>query len=86
MENSISETTIDVVVQTPATVRTPNALADFWINRILGRGMESNGRAQIVELLARGRNPDFDLTDEQLTERLPRAVAVILMSPDFQWR
>ena len=86
MENSISETTIDVVVQTPTTVRTPNALADFWINRILGRAMESNGRAQIVELLARGRNPDFDLTDEQLTERLPRAVAVILMSPDFQWR
>ncbi|MBP9072478.1 MAG: DUF1800 domain-containing protein [Caldilineaceae bacterium] len=86
MENGITSVSVDVVTQTPATTRTPNALADFWISRILGRGMEGPGRAQIVELLARGRNADYDLTAEQIADRLPRTVAVILMAPDFQWR
>ncbi len=86
MENGITDVAVNVVAQTPATTLTPNALADFWISRILGRGMAGGGRAQIVELLARGRNPDFDLTPEQIADRLPRAVAVILMAPDFQWR
>lgn len=86
MENTITDLSVDLAAQTPATMRTPNALADFWINRILGRPMDGAGRDQIVELLARGRNADFDLTEDQFTERLNRAVAVILMSPDFQWR
>lgn len=76
----------DLLAQTPATMRSPSALADFWIARILGRPMEAGHQQEIVDLLAQGRNPAMDLTDEQRAERLPRAVGLILLSPDFQRR
>lgn len=87
IEGWVDGVTIDVFAQTPANVRSPNALADYWINRILGRSMHpAENRAEIVEFLAQGRNPDFDLPQEEFTTRLPRMVAILLMSPDFQLR
>jgi uncharacterized protein (DUF1800 family) len=87
MENWIDDTTIDVLSQTPAHIRTPNEIADFWIDRILGRPMHPvENRAEIVDFLAQGFNADFDLPQEQFNERVPRAVALLLMTPDFQLR
>ncbi len=86
-EGWIDDVSIDVLSQTSSLVRTPNGLADFWINRLLGRPMHpQENRDEIVDFLAQGRNPDYDLTEEQFEERLPRAVALILMGPDFQLR
>lgn len=87
LEGWIEGSVIDLVSQMPSSVRTPNAIADFWINRILGRPMHpAENRQEIVEFIAQGRNPDFDLPDDMRIERTPRMVALILMSPDFQYR
>jgi len=79
----------DVLGQTPAAVRSPVALADYWIDRILGRAMSAQGRERVVELMAQGRNPDFDLPldgDVAVQDRLRSMVGLILMSPEFQER
>ncbi len=82
----IDDVSADLLGQTPAHVRTPNALADFWIQRILGRSMASEHRQTVVDFIAQGRNPAFDLSGEQIAERLPSMVQLILMSPEFQLR
>ncbi len=86
IEGGVEGTTIDTLSQMPATIRTPNAIADFWIARLLGRAMNAKDRQEIVDFIAQGRNADYDLPTEQINDRLPRMVALILMAPDFQWR
>jgi uncharacterized protein (DUF1800 family) len=68
--------------------RTSNAVADYWILRILGRTMTtSQSHKAVVDMLARGANPaTYALSDNEVRERVPDAVALILMSPDFQLR
>lgn len=79
---------LDVLGQTPGGVRSANELADFWIQRILQRSMDPADREQIVQFMAQGINPDFDLdfTDEDTRDRVRSMVGLILMSPDFLWR
>ena len=78
--------TIDLLAQTPASLRTPTALADFWIQRLLGRAIPEDQRQVIVDFMAQGRNPRFDLPTDQIEDRLASMVQLILMSPAFQWR
>ncbi len=79
---------LNVLAQTPSHIRSANALADFWINRILNRPMDPADRDQIVQFMAQGFNPDFDLNfnDTDTQDRLRSMVALLLMSPDFLWR
>ncbi len=72
--------------QTPADIRTPNGLVDFWAMRILGRNLPPEERTPIVNFMASGRNPDYALPDDQYQDRLRQMVALICMSPSFQWR
>lgn len=79
----------DVVAQTPGGARTANEIADFWIDRVLGRPMSPSDRLEIVEFMAQGHNPGFDLpldADWDTQERLRSMVALICMSPTFLWR
>ncbi len=80
---------LDVVDQTPADVRTANELADFWIDRVLGRAMPAAERSELVEFMAQGHNPTYDLpidSDCDTQERLRSMVSLIFMSPSFLWR
>ena len=79
---------VNLMAQTPAGVRTANTIADFWIQRVLGRPMDTPAnRAEVVNALKRGAaSGDLTLTEQQVTERLPNAVEIILMSPEFQLR
>ncbi len=80
---------LNILGQTPSTERTANQLADVWINRILGRPMPAAERHEIVEFMAQGHNPDFDLpldSDEDTQDRLRSMVGLIFMSPSFLWR
>ena len=72
--------------QMPASKKTPNQIADFWIDRILGRSMPDVERQQVVDFMAHGRNPDYELPADQIEDRLRYMVALIFMSPSFQWR
>ena len=80
---------LDAMAATPAGVRSANALADFWIDRILGRPMDAADRQEVVEFMAQGINPSFDLPldgDEDLRHRLQSMVGLIFLSPEFLWR
>ncbi len=80
---------LNVLAQTPTNIRTANQIADFWIDRVHGRSIPAAERQEIVEFMAQGHNPDFDLpldTDEDTQDRLRSMVGLIFMSPSFLWR
>lgn len=70
----------------PATVVTPNAIVDYWSQRLLGFVLPAQEREPAVAFMANGRNPDFELPAVQITDRLPYLVGLLFMSPAFQWR
>lgn len=72
--------------ETPAGIKTPHAVVDYWTNRILGQPLAASERQPIVDFMANGRNPNFDLPDKELTDRLRYMIALIFMVPSFQWR
>ncbi len=79
----------DLLGQTPAGVRSAQDLVDFWTDRILGRPAAPAEEAELVDFMAQGHNPSFDLpldTDEATQDRLRALIALILMAPSFLWR
>ena len=85
-EGGIDIDRINPESQTHTYLATPNELVSFWSQRILGRSLPSNERQPIVDFMASGRNPDFDLPADQIKERLRQMVVLICLSPSFQWR
>lgn len=87
VEDWIDGATIDTLSQMPAHLKTPNQIVDYWIDSLLGRPLHPlENRTELVNFIAQGRNPDYDLTSEQISDRLPRLVSLILMTPDFNYR
>jgi len=89
VENDYDKHLLDVVEKTPATARSANDLADYWINRVLGRSMPAADRFEIVDFMAQGFNPNLDLpvdSDWDTQERLRAMVGLIFMTPSFLWR
>ncbi len=75
----------DVYAATPGNLRTSEELADYWIERCLGRPMDPADRRIVVEFMAQGHLPDLDIgiaTDEEVQNRLRTMVGLILTSPD----
>lgn len=71
---------------TPGSQRVPTALVDFWSRRLLGRELPPEERQSIIDFLAAGRNPDYELPEDQFQDRLRQMVILICLSPSFQWR
>jgi len=76
----------DVYSQTPADLRIAESLADFWINRLLGRAMSDSDRTATIAVMAQEYGAQDSLPDDHVKYVLPAMVEVILMSPDFQWK
>jgi len=76
----------DLLGQTPSDLRTAEALADFWIPRILNRTMSDADRRSVIAVMAQEYSPQEDLSQDHLNYVVPAMVEVILMSPDFQWK
>lgn len=70
----------------PSPIKTPNAIVDYWSQRLVGLRLPDGERLPIVEFMANGRNPDFDLPDNDIADRLRYMIALIFMAPSFQWR
>ena len=70
----------------PANRRTPNQIVDYWSQRILGQALPPNERASVLDFLAEGRNPDFELPAEDIQERTRYMVALLMMTPSFLWK
>jgi uncharacterized protein (DUF1800 family) len=103
LENSYYSSSTGTGVQTDLSgidmsgAVTPNAIADFWTYRILGRAMEDPvHRAEVVRILQGWSSPapavtpvygpDQPMTATDINNRLRRMVALVLMSPEFQER
>ena len=77
----------DLLNQTPAEIRTAESLADFWIQRILGRPFSSDAdRNSVIAVMAQEYGTQELLPEDHVAYVLPAMVEVILMSPDFQWK
>ena len=64
----------------------PSVIALDWTRRLLGSSNDPDAHAAISGLLAQGRDLSAPLPENLVQERLPGAVALILMSPEFQRR
>jgi hypothetical protein len=76
-----------------ASFTTPNQIVDFWVTRLLGPGypLAASVRTELLKMIAgtyptAPANPDAALASGTIDNNLRRMVALILMSPDFQWR
>lgn len=76
----------DVYNQTPAEIRTAEGLADFWINRLLGRTLSDTDRSAVITVMAQEYGIQDQLPSDHVQYVLPGMIEVILMSPDFQWK
>ncbi len=68
----------------PPTISRISGSTGFFV-----RDMPAGERHEIVEFMAQGHNPDFELpldTDTDTQDRLRSMVGLILMSPSFLWR
>jgi uncharacterized protein (DUF1800 family) len=77
---------INCLKQTPANITTADALVNHWMYRVLNRAMPEVERGPIVDFMASGHNATGNLPPEDIEERLPHMVSMLLMSPSFQWR
>lgn len=89
VQDDLDNYRLDILGQTPAGVRSSVALADFWTNQVLGQQMPAAEQTELVEFMAQGHNPSYDLpldNDEDTQSRLRAMVGLIFMSPAFLWR
>lgn len=77
---------IQLQSQMPANITKPPAIVDYWSNRILGYTLPAGERQPVIDFMAYGRNPEYELPAEQISDRLYSMVGLILMSPSFLWR
>lgn len=70
----------------PPTIKTPNAIVDYWSDRLLGLRLPDSERQPVVDFMADGRNPNFELPETDIADRLRYMIALIFMVPSFQWR
>lgn len=81
---------IDILGQTPVTVRSATALVLYWVERLLYRSLEdSEDRTEMINFMANGLNNGLDLpldTDRDTQDRLRMLITLICGSPDFFWK
>ncbi len=78
---------LDVVAQTPATVRSANQITDFWIDRIFGRPLSSADRTTVVTFMAQGLDPNMALPwNNSVQNRVRALVGLLFWSPEFLYR
>ncbi|WP_425145672.1 DUF1800 domain-containing protein [Deinococcus sp.] len=73
----------DLGAATPPTLRMPLELCDHWALRVLGCPLPAQSRLVVARELAGQGDLKTPLSADQLKDRLPNAVAFILMTPEF---
>lgn len=77
---------IDLMAQHPPEHTTSIAIADFWIDRVLGRAIDPIDRTELIDFMAQGTNPEFplNLEEDRIKERIRALVGLLMMSTYFQ--
>ncbi len=83
--NTLEGVRVDLLTACPPE-RTPRAIATAWLGRALGPEVTESTIEVVAQVLAQGRSVDATLPEALLKERLPTAVALVFMTPEFQWR
>lgn len=78
--------TVDLLSQTPADVKTPESLVDFWQKRWQLQNLPSGSRSALVAFLAGDAGETTPLSDDERNEKIPALAALLLMSPQFRYR
>jgi uncharacterized protein (DUF1800 family) len=99
--NTTSDTGVQVdnavLLSLTAPNNTPQSIVEFWAARILGRPMDDPAHlAELVRLMQGNTTPPLPgivyaaptspMSATDISNRLRRMIAVLLMSPEFQWR
>lgn len=72
------------LLERTAPRNTPNTIAAFWLNRILGREPSPNLKQTVLDKLRDNADPNSPITDpDSLKWRLTEAIGFIVMSPEF---
>jgi uncharacterized protein (DUF1800 family) len=80
---------MDIVGQTPTESTTAEGIVDYWIGRIFGYALPEAERLELIDFMAAGYNPTYNLpifTNEETAERLRSLVGLMFMSPSFLTR
>jgi uncharacterized protein (DUF1800 family) len=72
--------------ESPKSDNTPSRIVAQWTRRLLGQELNAKDHAALIDFISEGRNPKFELPETIAAERVPALVALILMSPEYQWR
>lgn len=77
---------VDVRAETPADLRSAEAIAAYWAERIHGQPLPAASLQAMVDFLRENAAPDEQLSDEHLNWRLPATVELALMAPEMRLR
>jgi len=78
---------LDVVTQTPPTVRSANQITDFWIDRVFSRALSAPERSAAVTFMAQGMDPNIALPwNDSIKNRVRALVGLLFWSPEFLYR
>ncbi len=78
---------LDVVTQTPPTVRSANQITDFWIDRVFSRALSAAERSAAVTFMAQGMDPNIALPwNDSVKNRVRALVGLLFWSPEFLYR
>ena len=78
--------TVDLLAQTQPAVKTPDGLLTYWLQRFQLPPLPSPAHAAMLALLAGEAGPTGPLTADELAEKVPALVTLLLMSPPFRSR
>ena len=77
-----------VLEKTPTYIETAVDLVNYWIQQLLGYGMDEADKQLIIDFIAQGDSPcaPIELGNPHIQERVRSMVALILNSPQYQLR
>lgn len=88
--NWLGEAQVDLLAQQPADVRTPRQVVRYWGERLLGYPVDATTSEQVTGLLGTHLAADEPLSGLEDAEHqqyvVAYLVAMLAMTPHFQWR
>lgn len=79
----------DLPGQMPPEITTSRQIVTFWVDRLLGQTVAEETFTWLLDFMAQGDDPDAPPEgddEDDLSARLSSLVALIGMTPEFQWR